>query len=150
MSRNWRPSRRQAARGAALILHTGGNDILHWTPLGRVDRAIDRLLHHATALAEHVIVVTGGNLALAPGIFPPFSWLWGWRHSHVRRHLLKHVCGARVTYVDLFRSAEDDPTRVDPQRYFAPDGLHPSDENDALWWEEIRRALIIGPSHRPC
>ena len=41
-------------------------------------------------------------------------------------------------HVDLFKEAADDPFLRDQQRLHAADGLHPSDDGYAIWYEELR------------
>lgn len=120
-----------------LIVHTGGNDALHGTPAEELAPAARAIVADAVMLASHTVIVMGGNLALAPGLPWPWSWLAGVRTRRVRSVLQAAVPGGRVTYVDLFREAEDDPTTGAPERYFAADGLHPSDDNYALWFHAI-------------
>jgi hypothetical protein len=102
---------------------------------------VRQLLHSACRVSDQILIVTGGNLALAPGLVPPFRWLWGWRHRAVRQLFLDEVHGDGVRYMDLFRRAAEDPTTTDPARFFAEDGLHPSDDNYALWFDEMARAI---------
>jgi lysophospholipase L1-like esterase len=128
-------------RYALLIVHTGGNDTLHFTPARRLRVAIDRTMACALDVAERVVVITGGNLALAPGVFQPLAWMWGRRGRLVRALFVTRARQYGVLYVDLFNEAGHDPTEADPDRFFAADGLHPSDANYELWFREIVHAL---------
>lgn len=50
---------------------------------------------------------------------------------------------------DLFREAGRDSTKGDPGRFFAADGLYPSDDNHALWHPHIDAALTpLSGGHR--
>lgn len=148
--------RRTCARQAAmppydlLVVHTGGNDALRGTALDALARAARDAVADARLLASRTVVVMGGNLALAPALPWPWSWLAGVRTRRVREVLQRAVPGGRVTFVDLFRERADDPTVGSPDRYFAADGLHPSDDNYALWFHHIEAeldpALRVQPS----
>jgi lysophospholipase L1-like esterase len=125
----------------ALIIHTGGNDAIRLTSRSALEHSFSRALAAAALLASQPVVVTGGNLALAPAFPPPLSWLFGWRSRRVRRLFDEMTRHRHVTFVDLYRRRSEDPTVADPLRYFAADGLHPSDANYAIWFAEIDAAL---------
>lgn len=125
----------------ALLVHAGGNDALGHTPSDAVQSAVARIACASALLARHTVVVTGGNLALAPGLTSPWAWWFGRQGRRVRRIFLDTLPGGRITYVDLYRDAATDPTTADPARYFAADGLHPSDDGYAIWHHHIDAAL---------
>ena len=135
--------RRTASRTAAnhpydlLIVHTGGNDALHATPTRELEEAVDRLVAAACLVAPHTVVVTGGNLGLAPALRAPWSWWFGAQSRRVRDVFRWRIPGTHVVYVDLFHDRETDPTVHDPDRFFARDGLHPSDDGYGVWCHAI-------------
>jgi lysophospholipase L1-like esterase len=130
----------------AVIIHTGGNDALHLTSRRRLAAALNDAISTAQRISEQPVVVTGGNLALAPAFPPPLSWVLGLRSRTVRELFCAVAAQRSVTFVDLFRRPGADPTESDPPRYFAADGLHPSDANYAIWFEEIELALRKTPN----
>jgi len=126
---------------ALLVVHTGGNDALHFTPPSRVASQLARALAAGQEIAEAMLVVTGGNFALAPGLPAPLTWAWSWWGRRLRTRFAEVCARYGAVYVDLYREAEHDPTVTDPARYFAADGVHPSDANYRLWFREMDRAL---------
>ncbi len=130
-----------ASRYEALIIHTGGNDILRFTSLTLLRQQLRDVIAVAPLVARHVVVVTGGNMALAPCAFFPLNLMWGGRCRQVRKLFAREMRCSAVSFVDLFRERDVCPTTADPPRYFAADGLHPSDANYALWAEHIIGAL---------
>jgi lysophospholipase L1-like esterase len=125
----------------AVIIHTGGNDALHLTSRRRLAAALKDAIGAAQRIAEQPVVVTGGNLALAPAFPPPLAWVLGLRSRTVREVFCAVTTQRSVTFVDLYRRPGADPTASNPPRFFAADGLHPSDANYAIWFEEIELAL---------
>lgn len=123
-----------------LIVHIGGVDALHGTPLPDLRSDLLQLIGAAAVVADETIVVSGGNLGLAPGLPAPLSWWVGRRSRQVRELFRALIPGHHVVFVDLFRERGDDPTVDDSRRYFARDGLHPSDANYALWVDAIDAA----------
>jgi lysophospholipase L1-like esterase len=128
-----------------LIVHTGGNDALHATPSPELEESVDRLVAAACLVARHTVIVTGGNLALAPALPVPWSWWFGAQSRRVRDVLRWRIPGSHVVYVDLYRKPDADPTVHEPERFFARDGLHPSDENYALWSHAIDQHVPAVP-----
>lgn len=126
---------------ALLIIHTGGNDALHLARPRDVERALSEALAAGRTISERQLVVTGGNFAFAPGLPAPLTWVWSWWERQLRARFLRLCASVGATYVDLYRDAGRDPTRSDPSRYFAADGVHPSDANYRLWFVAIDRAL---------
>jgi lysophospholipase L1-like esterase len=55
----------------------------------------------------------------------------------VRELFLDLSAAAGIHYVDLYRPPEQDPFISHPDRYYAPDGLHPSGEGYRLWYEQL-------------
>ena len=124
-----------------LIVHAGGVDALYGTPLEQLRGDLLRLIGAAAVVADETIIVTGGNLALAPGLPAPLSWWVGRRSRQIRELFRTLVPGHHIVYVDLFRERDADPTVNDAARYFAADGLHPSDDNYRIWMHAIDRCV---------
>ena len=79
-----------------------------------------------------------GNVGNAPFFSPPFSWLMTHRAKGLH-HLVRGIAGNTGTlYVNLYQAREVDPFAQAPVRYHAADGLHPSDEGYALWYQQLR------------
>ncbi|HTU99188.1 MAG TPA: GDSL-type esterase/lipase family protein [Luteitalea sp.] len=120
-----------------LLIHTGANDALHLKAPLHTAAHLDVALRTASTLSEHTVVVTGGNLGLAPGLPFPLTWLRSWRQRRLRDLFRSGCARRRALYVDLFHRADDDPTSGAPRRFFAEDGVHPSAANYRLWFRAI-------------
>ncbi len=140
LRRRTRPAGRHHRPYDLLIVHVGGIDALHGTPLDDLRVDLLQVIGAAAAVADETIIVSGGNLALAPGLPAPLAWWIGRRSRQVRELFRRLVPGHHVRYLDRFRERDADPTAGHARRYVAADGLHPSDENDALWVDAIDEA----------
>jgi lysophospholipase L1-like esterase len=124
-----------------VIVLAGGNDVLRWTRLDRLQAntlALQRLLR---ARARHVVWAGMANLGRAPLFLPPFSWLLSARARRVSR--LLHRCAQRsgVWFIDFFRDAPADPFSAQPALYYGSDGIHPSGAAYAWCYRAMRPAI---------
>jgi lysophospholipase L1-like esterase len=132
-----------AGRYDLVLVHVGGNDVLRRTPLRALAPQVDALLRLARKLSANVIVTTIPNLGLLPMFFPPVSW-WVSRRS-------RHVCALYAAsarehgahYLDFFHERGTCPFTREPKRYFASDGLHPSNDCYAYVFDEIMKSTPV-------
>lgn len=120
------------------LVQTGFNDILHFTAPGDLRRALIAALNRARAKADHVVLMTPGNVSAAPIFVPLFDRFYTRRAWEDRQVFISAARMARVEYVDLFNKPANDPLARDPWRFYASDGLHPNERGYAAWY----RALI--------
>jgi len=121
-----------------ILIQTGGNDILRFTPLKRLNEQVPSLLKAAKERGRHVILMSTGNVGNAPAFFPPFNWIYTTRTRQVRKLLMEVTHREGTIYVDLFMERKDDPFAQEPERYHAADFLHPGSEGYRLWYEALR------------
>jgi GDSL-like Lipase/Acylhydrolase family len=122
----------------AVVIHIGSMDALRFTREGSLAVSLVLALAAAGELARHAVLVTGGNLAPSP-VYPPWSWLIGWRGRRVRDLFGAIAWEAGVEHIDLYGPAVD--RAADGIRWAANDGLHTGDANDAAWFQPIDIAL---------
>lgn len=131
-----------------VLVQVGGNDILGFTDLGELRDAIRQALGKAGEKGRSVIFISTGNVGLAPAFFPPISWAYTAQTRKARSIFMDASRVLGVEYVDLFRERRDSIFATDPDRYYAPDYLHPSSEGYRVWYEELKRqtgmAAILG------
>lgn len=134
----------QARRGehfTLVLLQTGGNDVLRFTPLERLRQDIGAALDEARRLGDHVVLLTAGNVGLAP-LFPrPVGWLYTWRTRQVQQIFQEAARERGALYVNLFADRAHDVFLTDPAKYYAPDFLHLSGEGYRVWFEKVTAAL---------
>jgi len=121
-----------------VLIQAGANDILYGTPLDRIYSSVETLLDAARKRGPHVVFLSNGNIGLAPAFFPPLSWVYTWRARKVRSLFMDAAAERGVQYVDLFRERSADPFVADPERFYAPDFLHPGSEGYRYWYQEIK------------
>jgi GDSL-like Lipase/Acylhydrolase family len=122
----------------AVVIQIGSIDALRFTREGPLSVSLVLALAAAGELARHVVLVTGANLAPA-FLYPPWSWLIGWRGRRVRDLFGAIAWEAGVEYIDLYRPAVD--RTADVIRRSANDGLHKADADNAAWFQPIDIAL---------
>lgn len=129
------------SRFDAILIHIGVNDIVRFTPLPLLRIQIAEALGFARAVSDHVFLVTGGNIGMAPALPPGLRWVVTRRAREVRALFIDAATAAGVVYVDMFNGEVDRPVLANPARYFARDGFHPNSEGYALWCEFITAAM---------
>lgn len=138
------PARLKKLRGQRfdlVVLHTGGNDIVRFTPYKKIEENLRTVLQHTKELSDTVVVLHGGNVGTAK-IFPPGTrWLFTRRTEKVRDIFLRLTEEFGAHYVDLWRRGKDDPFFADPDIYYASDYFHPSSLGYQDWYEHIVATL---------
>lgn len=132
----------QDERYDLILLQIGGNDILRFTPRGAFRRELVEALEEAKKRSERVVLMSTGDVGLAPAFSPFFPWFYSMRTRAVRELLIQTAQEQNVIYIDLFEEKENDPFLKDPKKFYAPDGLHPSGEGYGLWYQKLRAVLV--------
>ena len=137
-----------------VLVHAGGNDVLRRTPMRALEPQVDAVMRLARKLSSNVVVTTIPNIGLLPMFFPPVSW---WMSRRSRQVCALYAASARrygAHYLDFFHKRGACPLTKDPERYFASDGLHPSNECykyvfDAMMESTPIAARLTRPRLRP-
>ncbi len=125
-------------RYSLIEIHIGGNDIVRHTDLADVEEDLREVLVMANTLSDQVILVSCGNVGTSV-LFPyPSRWAFTKRTREVREIFIKLSQELAVDYVDLFHEAAEDPFAKDPNKYYAEDLFHPSDEGYQFWFDQIQ------------
>jgi lysophospholipase L1-like esterase len=129
----------------ALLIQVGGNDILRFTTLSRVESELDGVLARAMRLSQHVAVIPPGDIGAAPAIPWPISSLYSYRSSQVRQRIAV-IAGLRdVAFVDLTASASaQSPFERSPDENYSDDGLHPSGRGYGHWYAALADEVPLG------
>lgn len=120
----------------------GGNDIIRFRPYAETEEHIQKALALASDMADTVIFLSTGNLGTVK-LFPPGTRFLLEKRTRKLRDIFIRTSDTfeNVFYVDLFREADEDPFSKDPEKYYAEDYLHPSDEGYADWFSYIEETL---------
>lgn len=125
-----------------ILIHVGGNDVVKLANLDESGHQAESLLDEAEKRGTHVFLLTGGSIGFAPIIPFPVNLFYN-KRSLALRALFKAAVKKheRSTYIDLYRPKKDDPFSIDPARYYAADGFHPSSDGYEIWYREIKKAF---------
>lgn len=124
-----------------IIIHTGGNDIVHFTSMPDIENGLNQVLDLATVMSDSVIVLHGGNVGSSK-LFPaPTRWIFTYRTKKVREIFMRVTSEKNVQYVDLFREGKADPFVADPKKYYGADYFHPSADGYGDWYARIKPFL---------
>lgn len=128
-------------RYRAVVIMGGGNDILQGRSEDEIASDLADAFRAAKALEAPVFFMGAGNVGTAPMFAWPFSWILSRRARATQAVFDRVAREAGVTRINLFHEPDEDPFLRDPKRFYAPDGLHPSDDGYGLWWAELERVL---------
>lgn len=125
-----------------ILINIGGNDILNFVSTNVIHENLVNIFEEATQRSEYVAVMSTGNVGVAPGFGPLLSYAYTAKTKEVREVFLElSTQYDSVLYVDLFRPRSEDVFAQDPLRYHAIDGVHPSSDGYAEWYESLERVL---------
>jgi len=132
---------KEKERWDLVLLHAGGNDIFRGTSPARMRRDAEALLSKLVPLARHVVWLGPPNIGLLPAFVPPFSWLLS-RRSVMACALFKQ-CADRfgVRFVDFCEPRDKAFFSSDPERYIAPDQVHPTEESYRHCYGLLKQSL---------
>lgn len=124
------------------IIQIGANDVIHFTSLEKVDQELETVLNIVTSHSKKVILLTAGNIGLAPVFKAPLSNLVTHRTKQVRDIFMRKAAAyPTVSYIDLYKERGDDVFVKDIQKYYAADRFHPSAAGYMVWYREIEKLL---------
>lgn len=124
-----------------IIIQAGGNNILQFTDTRKFEKDMSQVLDLAKNIGANVVLITTGNVGIAPFFPRPIGYFYTKRTQTVREIALRLTKEKNVIYVDLFRAEGDDPFVQDPERYHAKDLLHPSGDGYGIWYDKLTAAL---------
>jgi lysophospholipase L1-like esterase len=124
-----------------IVIQIGGNDIVRLTPTDEHEESLRGVLERAQGLTDTIVLLHSGNVGTSP--FFPFGtrWIWTRKTRAVRDMYLRVAPEYGARYVDLFAEKGEDRFALDPDRFYAPDNFHPSEEGYRVWYEEIENVL---------
>ena len=127
-----------------IILHGGGNDIVRFANRNQLQRDMKEVLMLAKTMSNDVVLITSGNIGLAP-IFPwPFSAIISARTQSVHKDFVALTQDANVLWVPLYTSRADDPFAEDIDTFYAADKFHPAARGYHVWYNVLRKTLDDG------
>lgn len=130
-------------RYAAIIISIGGNDIVRGTPVADFRQQLADALRDCRGRSRCVIVANCANLGGAPLFLWPVR-LWLDARSRRFRRIMRVLCPALgAQFVNYCMDEDDDIFRKSPERFYAPDRIHPSDYAYRLSYLYLNRATPL-------
>jgi lysophospholipase L1-like esterase len=123
-----------------ILIHVGGNDILNFKDAKTVSADLGDFID-SLPIAPKTIFVSAGNVGGATTFPEPIRPFHTWTTLSFHKEFTKLAAQKDITYVNLYDKPEFDPFVLEPTRYLAADGLHPSSEGYAIWFEKIKVAI---------
>ena len=126
-----------------VVLQIGANDVTGRTSYSDIEGRLAQVLTDARLLAPKVIVMTSGDVGLAPVFKWPVSAYLSARSRAVRDIFIEETKKhGGATYVDLYKEKKDDVFLTDIPRYYAPDHFHPSGDGYGVWYSQFPKLTI--------
>jgi lysophospholipase L1-like esterase len=121
------------------LLHIGGNDVLHATPMKQLADDIESLLAEMADVATRTVWLGPPNIGVVPLFPPPFSWVFAARSRAATALFARSAAAHGVAFVD-FASGEHAARFADRRReHFAVDLLHPNSLSYSYGYAAARR-----------
>jgi lysophospholipase L1-like esterase len=137
-----RACRRSGQYFDVALLHVGGNDVMHATPMKQLAEDCELLLAELADLADRTVWIGPPNIGIVPLFPPPFSWVFAARSRAATALFARASAAHGVAFLD-FSSGEHAARFARGRRdHFAIDGLHPNSSSYSYGYVAARR--IIG------
>lgn len=130
-------SRTQHEHYDLVEIQIGANDVMSVRSLPGVARTLEEVLPAISKKTDRIVLLTAGDIGKAPVFVWPLSSFISYRTRELRALFMDVCARSGVSYVDIYSAPDIFPS--DPQRYYAPDGLHLAGEGYGYWWELLMR-----------
>jgi lysophospholipase L1-like esterase len=117
-----------------VLIQACANDVLEFRAVEKVEQDLRDAIARARKLSRRVVIMPGQNFSVAPFFLRPISRVIMWHATKIHAMVKRVTRELDVIFVDLFRDPHEDPFVMEPNRYYCPDGLHPSGDGYALWF----------------
>jgi lysophospholipase L1-like esterase len=125
-----------------ILMQIGANDAVGFTPQNKIAAELDSVLARAEQLSPRTVLITSGDIGLAPVFKWPLSEIMDARTRTVRKIFIAEAAKyPTVHYVDLFKEAKNEPFTTNIPKYYAADLFHPTAAGYALWYQQFAPAL---------
>ena len=123
-------------------MQIGGNDILQKRDLKEVETELREVITALSDNTDNVVMISTGNVGGASAFTGTDEAV---EYETLTRQFRAMVMKVRdqtpLTYVDLFLEPNVDIISLNPEKYLAIDGLHPSSEGYGLWYAILKPTL---------
>ena len=131
-----------------ILLQIGANDVTALTSRSAVRSRLDAVLSLCASHTKYLFVMTSGNVGLSPVFGLPLRLLFTGRSLMVRNVFMAEAAKyTNVYYLDLYKSAQQDPFNKDIARCYARDLFHPSGVGYLLWYTQLQELIDAHTSY---
>lgn len=125
-----------------ILLQIGANDVLQAVPNVTIVDTIKNIVGQLLASKGNVIVMTSGNIGAAVRFSPLLRQRYTEASREYEKLLLESAASTGLfKLVSQFSEPQVDPFVLQPDVYFASDGLHPTSAGYALWFDRLKPHL---------
>ena len=122
-----------------VVLQIGANDLLAGTAVQTVVADMEALIKALQPHAREIVVISSGNI----GGVSRFTGEQATQFENISRDYTASMLELaeqyeHVAFVPLFDEPSDDVFVADPARYTAKDGLHPTSDGYAVWYDKAK------------
>jgi len=133
---------RKSERYDFIVFQIGANDVIGLTSEADMRKRLEQSLSFSSTMAPCTIVMSAGNIGLAPVFRFPLTTLYTKRSKEMRVLYMDVISKFRgAYYVDLYNEREDEPFNTDIPRFYAADRFHPSGDGYAIWFKKVEKFL---------
>jgi len=128
-----------------VVISVGGNDIWHFSRLGKLRRDLEQILKKAKQMSnQRVILLLYNNIGDAPAFSFLTRGLLRRRGKKVHEVFQQASTEEGVPCIELFATKKENPF-MDPHKQktlFAADGIHPSGEGYRYWYNRMWSEMV--------
>jgi lysophospholipase L1-like esterase len=125
-----------------VLIHIGGMDALRLTPLQSFSKQLQQSLILANNIAsQKVFLISVNNIGTAKFFSPFLRPIFSRRSKQIAQTCDAECQKQNVRHVSLYAESTIDPLGAS-ESMFAEDKIHPSDAGYAIWYGQLKEAMI--------
>lgn len=124
-----------------ILLQIGANDILQKNDVEKVRTELSTLYVEAKKHSQKVVMLSNGNIGASYAFKGKEAEAYTALSRIFRAVFMETAQLHGVVYIDLFEEPQDDVFVQNPKKYTAFDGLHPTKDGYAVWYQKLQPEL---------
>lgn len=132
-----------------ILLQIGTNDLLAGDSPESVVVTIESLVEILQSHTEDIVVLTSGNIGAAWRFEGEKAQKFAEVSKEYDSFMKRTSANNGFTFVSLWTEPEDDPFVLEPKKYTAFDGLHPTSAGYAIWFGQLQPVIESALSEIP-
>lgn len=124
-----------------ILLQIGANDILQDRDISTVEQELREIISTLVDHTDHLVMMSSGNVGGASAFSGEKAKELEERSRTFRELFQRLASQTDLVYVDLFVEPAKDPFVIEPDKYVAVDGLHPSKHGYKLWYQSLKPVI---------